>query len=243
MYQFKMDLHTHTIASGHGYSTLKENIEMAKKRGLLAYGLSEHGPAMPGGPHTFFFHNYKVIPRRDEALNVLCGIEANIMDMEGNLDLEPMYLEKMDYVIASMHIPCVKPGTKEENTACVLKVMDKPYVNIIGHPDDGRYPLDYERIVRAAKEKKVLLELNNCSVGKNSPRKNCKENMREILRLCKEYGTPIIVGTDSHICGSIGDFTDAIRILEEVDFPAELIINENPDRMKEYGIKANYPLE
>ncbi len=241
MYQFKMDLHTHTIASGHGYSTLKENIEAAKKRGLQVYGLSEHGPAIPGGPHPFFFHNYRVIPRTDEELVVMCGIEANIMDMEGNLDLDSTYLEKMDYVIASMHVPCLTPGSMEENTECLLKVMDNPYVNIIGHPDDGRYPLDYERIVKAAKEKKVLLELNNCSVGKNSPRKNCKENMRKILEYCKKYETCIAIGTDSHICNCVGEFTDAIRILEEMEFPTELIINENPSRIKEYGMKADFP--
>lgn len=240
MYQFQMDLHTHTIASGHGYSTLKENVEAAKEQGLKIYGLSEHGPAMPGGPHAFFFHNYRVIPRQDGELKVLCGVEANIMDMNGNLDLEPAYLEKMDYVIASMHIPCVKSGTLEENTNCILKVMDNPCVNIIGHPDDGRYPLDYKRVVKAAKEKKVLLELNNCSVGRNSPRKNCKENMREILQYCKEYETCIIVGTDSHICNSVGRFEDAITILEEMNFPPELIINESPERLREYGIKTDY---
>ena len=41
--------------------------------------------------------------------------------------------------------------------------MDNPYVNIIGHPDDSRYPVDYEQLVRAAGEKHVLLELNNTS--------------------------------------------------------------------------------
>ncbi len=58
-----MDMHTHTMASGHGYSTLKENIEAAKERGLRALGLSEHGPTIPGGPHVFFFSNYRCIPR------------------------------------------------------------------------------------------------------------------------------------------------------------------------------------
>ena len=59
-----MDMHTHTMASGHGYSTLKENIDVAKEKGLKALGLSEHGPAMPGGPHENFLANYKCIPRQ-----------------------------------------------------------------------------------------------------------------------------------------------------------------------------------
>ena len=49
-----VDLHTHTTASGHAYSTLKENIEEAKKRGIKILGMSDHGSKMPGGAHKFF---------------------------------------------------------------------------------------------------------------------------------------------------------------------------------------------
>ena len=48
-----IDLHTHALASGHAYSTVKENIEYAKINGLKYYGLSDHGVTMPGGPHLF----------------------------------------------------------------------------------------------------------------------------------------------------------------------------------------------
>ena len=58
-----MDLHTHTIASGHAYSTLQENIAAARERGLKFLGLSEHGPAVDGGPSRLYFQNYKIIPR------------------------------------------------------------------------------------------------------------------------------------------------------------------------------------
>jgi putative hydrolase len=51
------DLHTHTIASGHAYSSLKENIEAAAERGLTALGISDHAPAMPGTCHSFHFGN------------------------------------------------------------------------------------------------------------------------------------------------------------------------------------------
>ena len=111
-----MDLHTHTIASGHGYSTLQENIMEAQRMGLQFLGLSEHGPAMPGGPHEYFFSNYKCIPRQYGNLRLLCGIEANITDDKGGLDLPEHLLERMDYVIASMHPPCVTPGGREYNT-------------------------------------------------------------------------------------------------------------------------------
>ena len=59
-----MDLHTHTLAAGHAYSTLLENIDAALAMGLQYLGMSEHGPTSPGGPHNFFFSNYKVIWQR-----------------------------------------------------------------------------------------------------------------------------------------------------------------------------------
>ena len=57
-----MDLHTHSLAAGHAYSTLLENIDAALAVGIRYLGMSEHGPISPGGPHEFFFSNYKVIP-------------------------------------------------------------------------------------------------------------------------------------------------------------------------------------
>ena len=223
-----IDLHTHTIACGHGYSTLKENIEAAKEAGLEFLGLSEHAPALPGGTHPFFFSSYGCIPRKYGDLCLLCGAEVNIMDYEGNLDLEEWCLDRIDYAIASMHIPCVKPGSREENTRALINAMKNPYVKIIGHPDDSRYPLDYEVLVQAAKEEGVFLELNNSSLNPKSPRKGGRENAIELLNTCKKYQVPIIMGSDSHISYTIGHFERALEVVEEVDFPKELIANYHP---------------
>lgn len=224
-----MDLHTHTIASGHGYSTLKENIEAAKEQGLAYLGLSEHGPAAAGGPHIFFFSNYRCIPRRYGDLRLFCGVEANIMDYEGSLDVEESILKKMDYVIASMHTHCVKPGSKEENTRASIQAMKNPYVKILGHPDDSRFPLDYEALVQAAVEERVALEVNNSSLNPQAVRKGARENIITLLRTCKKYQAPVILGTDSHICYTVGRFDEALALIREVDFPEELILNAKPD--------------
>ncbi len=228
-----MDLHTHTIACGHAYSTLKENIEAAQEAGLTYLGLSEHAPAMPGATHPFFFSSYNCVPREYGGLRLLCGAEVNIMDYEGTLDLEEWYLARLDYAIASMHIPCVKPGSIEENTRASVKAMQNPYVKILGHPDDSRYPLDYEELVQAAKKEKVFLELNNSSLNPKSARQGGRENVEKLLRTCKKYDVPIIMGSDSHICYSIGKFDRALEVVEAVDFPKELIVNYYPERIGE----------
>lgn len=220
-----MDLHTHTIASGHGYSTLKENIEAAKDEGLLFLGLSEHAPAMPGGPHPFFFSNYRCIPRQYGDLRLFCGAEANIMDVSGRLDMDDVLLGKVDYVIASMHVPCITPGGREENTKASINAMKNQYVKILGHPDDDRYPLDYDMLVRGAKEEEVALEINNSSLNPKSPRTGARENMFTMLDKCMKYQVPIILGTDSHVCYTIGKFDEALQVLNEVGFPEELVLN------------------
>ncbi len=224
-----MDLHTHTLASGHGYSTLKENIEAAMTVGLRYLGLSEHGPAMPGGPHEFFFSNYKCIPREYGGLRLFCGVEANVMDYEGSLDLEQSLLERMDYVIASLHPVCVTPGSRTENTRASIMAMRNPLVKILGHPDDARFPLDYDELVRAAKEEQVALEVNNASLHPKSARQGGRENIKSLLNTCMKYHTPIVMGTDSHVCFTIGRFEAAMEVIREVDFPEELILNTQED--------------
>lgn len=220
-----MDLHTHTLASGHGYSTLKENIEAAKEVGLKVLGLSEHAPAMPGGPHEFFFSNYKCIPRQYGDLRLLCGVEANILDYDGHLDLAEGLLKRMDYVIASLHPVCMTPGSVAENTRACVMAMKNPYVKILGHPDDSRIPVNYEELVRAAKEEAVALEVNNSSLHPMAARKGGRENIIMLLETCMKYQVPVLLGTDSHICYTVGRFAEALDVIREVDFPEELILN------------------
>lgn len=228
---YVMDMHTHTIASGHAYSTLQENIAAAREKGLMYLGLSEHGPAVAGAPRPIYFQNYKIIPRQYGELRLFCGIEANITDYEGHLDLDAFTLERMDYCIASMHTLVLPPGSVKENTRAAVHAMENPLVKILGHPDDSRYPMDYEELVRAAAELRTVLEVNNSSLHPLSSRKGARENIHTMLEACMRYQVSIIVGTDSHVSSAIGDFTQADELLREADFPAELIVNADPARI------------
>lgn len=230
-----VDMHTHTVASGHAYSTLHENIQFAKKHGIKILGLSDHGPNMPGGPELYFFNNLKVIPKEIEGIKILKGMEANILDTEGSIDkLDPRALPGLDYLIASLHTICFKPSTKEENTKAILNAMEIEKVKIIGHPDDSRYPLDYKAIVKKAKEKNILLEVNNSSLSLNTFRQGAKENIKTYLDFCKKYDVRIIMGTDSHICYDIGVFKNAEKAIEDANFPKELVINYWEDEVIDF---------
>ena len=163
--KFIADTHAHTLASGHAYSTIREMAAAGAEKGLQILALTEHAPEMPGTCQLYYFQNLDVVPREINGLHMLFGTELNIMDSEGNVDLPEKLCKELDIVVASMHSPCFKEEpTIEAVTKAYVETMKKPYVNIIGHPDDGRFPIDYEILVKAAKETKTLLELNNSSL-------------------------------------------------------------------------------
>lgn len=229
-----MDLHTHTIASGHAYSTILEMAEAAGRKGIELLGITEHGPAMKGSCDTIYFENLKVIPRERYGVQMLFGAEANVMDENGTLDLPDELLARMDLCVASLHIPCFPPQGREENTRAYRNVMKNPYVNIIGHPDDPRYPIDLRAVVETAKEQHVLLEMNNSSLVPTSFRKATEEGYLEFLELCREYDQPIVMGSDAHVDIDVGNHGYVAAILEKADFPEHLIVNTDVEKVKPY---------
>lgn len=227
------DLHTHTLASGHAYSTLRENIDVAKEKGLLAYGFSDHAENMPGSTGNLFFLNFASIPKIIQNVQIFCGVEANIIDYDGNIDCGERVQEKVDYIIASMHLPCIPP-TKDIDlvTKGYVKAMQNSKIKIIGHPDDSRYPCDYDVIVPEAVRTNTILELNNSSLGARSTRENARGNMKILLEKCKKYGAKVIINSDAHYCGEVGEVSNILKLIEEVNFPEELVINTSLDGLK-----------
>lgn len=219
------DLHTHTVASGHAFGTLKENIEEAAAKNLPVLGTSDHAIRMPGTTCPIFFKNYRAIPKEILGVKILKGIEANILDFEGHIDVEEELFPSLDYVIASLHVPCIHAGSRQENTSALIGAMRHPQVKIIGHPDDDRYPLDYDRLTDAAKETQVAIEVNNSSFGPASGRQNAWENDMVLLEQCRKKRVPVIMGSDAHIFCDIGRLEGSQRALEAAGFPDELVLN------------------
>jgi len=228
------DLHTHTIASGHAYNTINEMIAAAANQGVEILGLTEHAPSMPGSCSSMYFMNLRVLPREKMGITVFYGVELNILDFEGNIDLPDQTLKEMDLVIASMHPPCMPFGSAKDITRAYLNTMKNPYVNIIGHPDDKRYPIDYPELVKGAKENHVILEMNNTSLGPTSFRGNPVDIYKKMLDLCEKYQVPVAVNSDAHVDIDVGNHDFAMKIVEEVQFPEELLVNANPDILKNY---------
>ncbi len=232
--KIELDVHTHTVASGHAYSSLQEMAQAAADKGLKVLGITEHTPGIPGTCDLIYFRNLHVVPRRMYGIELLMGAEINILDGEGHLDLDEPYMEMLDLRIAGIHSLCYQQGTPEENTQGMLNAIAHPYIHIISHPGDGTAKLLFEPIVRAAKEHHTLLEINNSSLRPCRHKVEARPNNLEILHLCKRYEVPIILGSDAHISFDIAQYEYALELLAETDFPESLILNTDVERFKAY---------
>lgn len=225
--KIELDLHTHTLMSGHAFSTLQEMVTAAARKNLRYLGIAEHGPRVPGACDPIYFRNYYVVPRFIDGVRVLMGAELNIMDFQGTLDLDESYYPRFDHLVAGIHKVCFTPGTVAQNTDAVLGAMHNPRVNIISHPADGAATVDLEALVRASRDTHTLLEVNNSSL--NPLRKNpvARANNLKLLHLCRQYDVPVILGSDAHIASSIADYGNLEALLAETNFPDELIVNDD----------------
>ena len=230
----ELDVHTHTIASGHAFSTLQEMAKAASDKGLKLLGITEHSSGIPGSCDPIYFRNLHVVPRQMYGIELLLGAEINILDTAGHLDMDEFYLQKLDLRIAGIHSLCYQQGTVEENTQGLEKVICNPYIHIISHPGDGTAKLQFEPLVLAAKEHHTLLEINNSSLKPCRGKLEARGNNLEILRLCKQYEVPVILGSDAHISFDIADYHLALELVAETEFPESLIMNTSVTNFKTY---------
>lgn len=227
------DTHCHTIASGHAYSSLQEMTTAAREKGLYAMAVTDHNSRMPGAVQEWYFENLRVLPKNICGIRVLKGIEANVCDYDGNLDLTENISGSVEWVIASMHTPVLveEKSTIELCTKAWLNVAKNPKVNVIGHPGQTMFKFDYEAVIPEFAKNGKLVEINNSSF---KVRANSECNCKTIAKLCKKYEAPVIVNSDSHFSSLVGNFDNALKLLDEVDFPPELIVNADLKRFKKY---------
>jgi putative hydrolase len=229
------DLHIHTVSSGHAYSTIEEYAVQAKKIGLQAIAITDHGSAMPGGPHSYHFSNMRMIPDVLDGIRVYRGIEANVINSNGQIDLSDEDLARLDIVMVATHPFCGYENQGEEkNTEVLIKSLDNPYINIIAHPGNPKYPLNVEKTVAAAKEKKVLIEINNSSF---TSRVGSWEKCLEFAKEIKRQDWKVVIGSDSHITTMLGTFDKALELIKEAGLSEEHVVNTSLDKIERYLLR------
>ncbi|MCL1145183.1 phosphatase [Shewanella marinintestina] len=227
--KYLVDTHTHTVASTHAYSTLQEYIAMAKQKGIKLFATTDHGPDMADAPHFWHFVNLRVIPRIVDGVGILRGIEANIKNIDGDIDFFGDYLKQLDIVLAGFHEPVFAPSDKQNHTQAMINCIKSGKVDIITHPGNPAYPIDIEAVAKAAAENNVALEINNSSFL--TSRKGSEHNCLAIANAVKEAGGLLVMGSDSHVSYSLGDFSQALTIIDQANFPVERLLNRSPEAL------------
>ncbi len=225
------DLHTHTMVSHHVFSTLMENIEFGKTQGIELIAMTDHAPAIPDGAHEWHFLNSRNLPSVVNGVKLLKGAEVNILGKSGEIDLKGFALECLDLIIASIHNPTYADRDAEDHTETWLNVMENPYIDILGHPGRDNYYFDVEAVTKKAKEKNICIELNEHTLVKSQ---KSDDFCREIALACKRNGTKVVINSDAHFCTEVGVYEKVPKMLEEIDFPEELIMNTNASRFIKY---------
>ena len=242
-----VDFHSHSVASVHALSTIEEMLRRAERTGVSALAVTDHGPGMDNshlvdhsdsrferfrtrilGPDLPYFHVFLKRYRPPDDINVRLykGIECNILsNAESPTDLPPELSSTLDVIIASVHAidGLFKVEDADQVTDAILAAMEEP-IDIIGHPCQKGMELHLEPIVRRAAEAEIALELNNSSLVLHKAE---KDEVVTMLRLCREFGCSISLGSDAHLAMEVGESEGIEAVLQETAFPRELIVNRS----------------
>jgi len=229
---YPVDLHMHTVASTHAYSTLHDYVREARLKGITLFAITDHGPDMADAPHYWHFMNMRTWPRLVDGIGILRGIEANIKNSNGDIDCTGPMLGEMDLIIAGFHEPVFPPQDKMVHTTAMIAAMAQGRADIISHPGNPKFPVDIRDIAEAAAAHQVALELNNSSFTYS--RKGSEANCRAIVQAVKDAGGWLSLGSDAHIAWSMGNFEHCRRIMADVDFPAARVLNASPRRVLDF---------
>lgn len=205
------DLHMHTTASD-GANTIAEMAAAAKQRGYKYIAITDHSQSLKitnGLTETRLLQHMDAIDdlnSRTRGIRILKSAEVDILE-DGSLDYSDAVLKRLDFTICSIHSRFAL--AKRQQTERILRAMDNPYFNILGHAT-GRllltregYELDFERIIEHAKANGCMFEINS------SP--NRLDLSDEHSKMAKDAGIKIAINTDAHSTGELNFITAGIN--------------------------------
>ncbi len=230
------DYHTHTTYS-HGIGNIEDNVKVAISKGLDIIGISDHSY----GHMTYGVKKEKIQEMRQEIDNlnkkykgqiqILLGLECNVLDDKGTLDIDDETLKYVDYILAGYHFGS-KPTSfrsllhhldnfffnskhsMQYNTNAIVNAMKNYNIFAITHPGD-KGNVDIEKIARAAKETNTALEINNSHGHLDL----------EQLKQIKDIGCYFIIGSDAHSQEVVGNFMNALDAIQMAEVDISKIVN------------------
>lgn len=199
----KGDVHLHTTESD-GRSTIEEMIAAAKKKGYKYIAITDHSQnvkvanGMDEKRLLAHMERIRKIASGIRGIEVLAGIEVDILET-GKLDIKDYALKELDIVIASIHSKFTLE--KDKQTARMLRAMDNPYVNVMGHPSGRlittRSPIqvDFDAVFKKAAQNGIFLEINT---------HGDRIDLNDVnARRAKELGAKFVINSDAHDVGQM----------------------------------------
>lgn len=239
------DYHTHTKYSrkNHGKSTIEQNVRAAYEKGLAQIAITDHGfnQKSYGVRRKDIPQVKKEIEEAKEMypIDVLLGVEANLISSNGDIDIIPEDYENLDILLCGFHrlvkstsskqqskfilknIVCelfhhTSKKQREKNTNAYINAMRNYPIDVLTHLNHG-CKVDVEKVARVAKETNTLIELNGKRLGMSDA---------EILK-CYEIGCKFVLNSDAHHCSRVGDCHLGLEAILRLRIPDSAVVNYN----------------
>jgi len=233
--QILADYHTHTKYS-HGKGTIEDNVLKAISKGIKTIGISDHGYkhlAYGIKLNDIYKMREEIDKLNDKYSNIeiLLGMECNILDDHGNIDIHDKIIENCDYIMAGYHFASTPTSlrsmlnhcnnymiknekSKEYNTNALINAMKNNDIFIITHPGD-KGDVYIEEVAKVAKITNTRLEINSSHGFLNT---------NQLMKI-KNIGNKFVIGSDAHIPENVGNFDLAMKIIKEANLDLSLIEN------------------
>lgn len=227
------DLHVHTLRSPCGTMTVGEVVARAAQLGIRSVAITDHGLTM--APNRFVFHIYaKRFPARWQGVRVYKGIEANVLDPEGTIDVPFEVLPWFDLVALGLHpIDGLLPDRgAAANTDAVIAALDRnPFIDVLVHPTQRTHPLDMDRLLPAMARHGVAFEVNDCShlFGK-SPLGVTVDALQQAVAL----GVPVVCSSDAHVVSELGVDDSATKVFEKAGLDIGVAVNRTDEGTRDF---------
>jgi putative hydrolase len=226
-----IDLHIHTVASGHAINTLQEIVKTAREKKMEAIAITDHGPRSMDGPGwPYFYVLCNRVPKIIDSLHIFKGIEANILDTRGNTDIPLDLLSQFDLILAFMHpITNYKDRGMKKNTKAILNAFDKnPGIDILAHPLATWYPFDLKKVVQDACSRGIALEFNEATF---KYRQLDKKNIDLLVEQTLLHDGRFVISSDAHYAGAIGSDEESRKIINDYHIPETHILNTSLEKV------------
>ncbi|MFY9176812.1 MAG: PHP domain-containing protein [Caldicoprobacterales bacterium] len=241
MYNITADYHTHTRFS-HGKGSIEDNVLAARKKGLKKIAITDHGFA-----HIGFGIRFKDVDRmRQEVqrledkytdIEILLGVEANLIGLDGTIDIPEEYIDKFDIILMGFHkgavpksfkeaiklyagnflsgiLPMDKKNIRLQNTQAMIRAIERYPIKIITHPG-AKIDIDTRLLAQHAAKRGVALEIN-ASHGFMTT---------EYVKIALREGVSFVINSDAHHPSKVGDFAKGIEIASAAGLNPDRIIN------------------